>query len=54
LPRRRPNGAPVAVNKPPSADEAGATVPGWLTMLGQPYLTDESVLDRILVTLRHL
>lgn len=54
LPRRRPNGAPVAASGPPAPGEADAAAPGWLGMIGQPYLTDECVLDRILVTLRHL
>lgn len=59
LPRRRPNGAPVAAGvpltaAPPATGEADEAAPGWLTMLGQPYLTDEYVLDRILVTLRDL
>lgn len=55
LPRRRPNGAPIAASAPPpTAGEDDEAAPGWLTMIGQPYLTDERVLDRILVTLRHL
>jgi len=57
LPRRRPNGQPAAASgpPPPTTDvDTDEPAPGWLNMLGQPYLNDESVLDRILVTLRHL
>jgi hypothetical protein len=43
LPRRR--GDPA---------EDGPHLPDWLTLLGQPYRTDEEALDQILVTLRHL
>jgi len=57
LPRRRPNGQPAAAGGPPPLTtdvDTGEPAPGWLNMLGQPYLNDESVLDRILLTLRHL
>jgi hypothetical protein len=33
---------------------AGNVAPSWLAMVGRPYVTDDSVLDRILVKLRLL
>jgi hypothetical protein len=68
LPRRRPNGAPTAATGSPTGNigtgneqgtdhdgDAGLPpLPDWLTVLGQPYQNDEGVLDRILVSLRHL
>jgi len=47
LPRRRRGEPPAAVN-------GSGEVPDWFSMLGQLYRTDDGVLDRILVTLRHL
>lgn len=38
----------------PDDDADDIVPPGWLAMVGQPYVTDESVLDRIIGSLRHL
>jgi hypothetical protein len=50
LPRRRRNGLPAAAFKEPD----NVVPPGWLELVGQPYVNDESVLDRIIGTLKQL
>jgi hypothetical protein len=55
LPRRWPGQPGTAGQAPPDDDDDGrAEPPGWFTLMGQPYQNDERVLDRILVSLRHL
>jgi hypothetical protein len=39
---------------PEDTTTGGVLSPDWFSMLGHPYLTDDGVLDRILVTLRRL
>jgi hypothetical protein len=50
LPRRSPN----QKNLPPATATANATPAAWLDLLGQPYLNDETVLERVLGSLKHL
>jgi hypothetical protein len=47
--RQRRNGLPAAAFR-----DADVVPPGWLELVGQPYVNDESVLDRIIGTLRQL
>jgi hypothetical protein len=41
-------------NHRPAPAQTGPMPPGWFTMAGQPYVTDDTVLDRILSTLKQL
>lgn len=50
LPRRRRNGIPAAAFH----ERDDVVPPGWLELVGQPYVNDESVLDRIIGTLKQL
>jgi hypothetical protein len=40
-------------NELPEVDEE-VVPPGWLALVGQPYVTNDAALDRIIGTLRHL
>lgn len=51
LPRRRPSGV---VNGPPAVADGTGLPSNWLVLFGQPFTTDEAVLERVLGTLRHL
>ncbi|WP_306213929.1 hypothetical protein [Actinoplanes sp. RD1] len=50
LPRREPRTDKI----PPAAVTATATPAAWLDLLGQPYLNDETVLERVLGSLKQL
>ncbi|GLZ01942.1 hypothetical protein [Actinoplanes sp. NBRC 103695] len=50
LPRRRRNGIPAAAFK----ERDDVVPPGWLELVGQPYVSDDSALDRIIGTLKQL
>ncbi len=50
LPRRPSNQKSL----PPAAVTANATPAAWLDLLGQPYLNDETVLERVLGSLKRL
>ncbi|AGL19825.1 hypothetical protein L083_6315 [Actinoplanes sp. N902-109] len=50
LPRRPANQRSL----PPAAVTANATPAAWLDLLGQPYLNDEAVLERVLGSLKRL
>lgn len=50
LPRRRRNGIPAAAFK----ERDDVVPPGWLELVGQPYVNDDSALDRIIGTLKQL
>ena len=50
LPRRPRNGLPAAAFQ----ERDDLVPPGWLELVGQPYVNDETVLDRIIGTLKQL